>query len=149
MMRRFLVALALVLTPSLLLAAEPSEPLKVLFLGDKGHHPPADRAAQLIPVLAGRGIEITYTEKLADLNPENLARYDGLIVYANIDADRAGAGEGPARLRRRRQGLRPAPLRVVLLPQLAEVHRPGRRAVPQPRHRRVRHEGRRRRTTRS
>ena len=59
--------------------------LKVLFLGDQGHHRPADRAAQLTPVLAGRGIDVTYTEKLADLNPQNLARYDALLVYANID----------------------------------------------------------------
>ena len=59
--------------------------LKVLFLGDLGHHKPADRAAQLTPVLAGRGIDVTYTEKLGDLNPQNLARYDALLVYANID----------------------------------------------------------------
>jgi uncharacterized protein len=59
--------------------------LKVLFLGDQGHHRPADRAAQLTPVLAGRGIDVTYTEKLTDLNAQNLARYDALLVYANID----------------------------------------------------------------
>ncbi len=57
--------------------------LKVLFLGDQGHHQPADRAAQIIPVLAGRGINVTYTEKLADLNPENLAKFDALLIYAN------------------------------------------------------------------
>ena len=50
--------------------------IKVLFLGDQGHHRPADRAAQITPVLAGRGIDVTYTEKLGDLNPETLARYD-------------------------------------------------------------------------
>src|SRR4051795_6631811 len=59
--------------------------LSVLFLGDQEHHRPADRAAQLTPVMAGRGIEITYTEKVSDLNPETLANYDALIVYANID----------------------------------------------------------------
>jgi len=58
--------------------------IKVLFLGDGGHHRPADRAAQLTPVLAGRGIDVTYTEKLSDLNPETLARYDALLIYANI-----------------------------------------------------------------
>ncbi|HUY32528.1 MAG TPA: PVC-type heme-binding CxxCH protein [Pirellulales bacterium] len=65
-------------------AAEPA-PLKVLFLGDEGHHRPADRAAQWMPLMAGRGIEITYTENLAELNPENLARYDALLLYANIE----------------------------------------------------------------
>src|SRR5271156_4618530 len=59
--------------------------IKVLFLGDQGHHRPADRAAQITPVLAGRGIDVTYTEKLADLNPQNLASYDAILVYANID----------------------------------------------------------------
>jgi uncharacterized protein len=62
---------------------EPDRALSVLFLGDQGHHRPADRAAQITPVLAGRGIRVTYTEKLNDLNPETLARYDALIVYAN------------------------------------------------------------------
>jgi putative membrane-bound dehydrogenase-like protein len=60
-------------------------PLKVLFLGDRGHHNPADRAAQLIPVLAGRGIDLTYTERLGDLNRENLGRFDALVIYANIN----------------------------------------------------------------
>jgi putative membrane-bound dehydrogenase-like protein len=60
--------------------------LSVLFLGDRGHHRPADRAAQLVPVMHDRGIEVTYTEDVSRLNPETLARYDALIVYANIDA---------------------------------------------------------------
>ena len=110
-----------------LAADEPAKPgqkaapkaLNVLFLGDQGHHRPADRAAQLTPVLAGRGIKITYTEKLDDLNRETLGRYDALLIYANIDADRPRPGEGAARLRRRRRRVRAGPLRVVLLPQLA------------------------------
>ncbi len=69
-------------------AAPPAagKPLSVLFLGDKvGHHRPADRAAQLIPVLAMRGINVTYSEKLSDLNPANLAQYDVLLIYANAE----------------------------------------------------------------
>src|SRR4051812_35281939 len=58
--------------------------LGVLFLGDQGHHRPADRAAQLIPVLRSRGINVLYTEKLDDLNRDTLARFDALIIYANI-----------------------------------------------------------------
>ena len=65
-------------------AAEP--PLKVLFLGDQGHHQPAQRFAQLQPVLAPRGIELVYTERLEDLDPAVLAGYDALAVYANIGA---------------------------------------------------------------
>ncbi len=60
-------------------------PLNVLFLGDKGHHKPADRAAQLIPVMATRGIDITYTEAMSDLNPATLAKYDALMIYANTE----------------------------------------------------------------
>jgi uncharacterized protein len=60
-------------------------PLSVLFLGDRGHHVPADRAAQITPVLAGRGIRVTYTERVDDLNPETLAKHDALLIYANIN----------------------------------------------------------------
>src|SRR6476659_9764567 len=60
-----------------------ADTLKVLFLGDSGHHQPAARFAQLQPVLKERGIELTYSDKVEDLNPANLGKYDGLIVYAN------------------------------------------------------------------
>src|SRR5207248_2430704 len=62
--------------------AEPPK-LKVLFLGDSGHHKPADRFRQLQPAFAARGIELTYTDKLDDLNAKTLAGYDALLVYAN------------------------------------------------------------------
>src|SRR5687767_5456183 len=84
MMRR-LIAFAVCLFPALAAGAESPEPLKVLFLGDSGHHRPADRAEQLIPVMAGRGIAVTYTQKASDLNADTLAKYDALLVYANID----------------------------------------------------------------
>ncbi|WP_165068846.1 PVC-type heme-binding CxxCH protein [Paludisphaera rhizosphaerae] len=79
-----------------LLAAAPADsaPIRVLFLGDRGHHAPADRAAQITPVLALRGIDATYTEDVAALNLENLKKYDALLLYANIDEiapDRAKA----------------------------------------------------------
>ena len=60
-----------------------AKPQAVLFLGDRGGHRPADRFEQLAPVLAGRGIELTYTEIVSDLNPENLGKYDALVIYAN------------------------------------------------------------------
>src|SRR5437588_1411893 len=60
-----------------------AEPLKLLFLGDNGHHQPAARFAQLQPVLKERGIELTYSDKVEDLNAETLGKYDGLVIYAN------------------------------------------------------------------
>src|SRR5215471_14975875 len=67
--------------------AEPEKPakLKVLFLGDNGHHKPADRFKQLQPVFAKRGIELTYTDKLDDLNAKNLGGFDALMIYANSE----------------------------------------------------------------
>ena len=73
-------------------AAKP--PIRVLFLGDGGHHQPAQRFSQLEPVLAARGIELVYTDRLEDLDSRVLGQYDALAVYANIDtlpADREGA----------------------------------------------------------
>jgi hypothetical protein len=64
-------------------ATNESAQLRVLFLGDNGHHQPAARFRQLQPVLAERGIEMKYTDRLGDLNPRTLAEYDGLVVYAN------------------------------------------------------------------
>ena len=57
--------------------------LRVLFLGDNGHHRPADRFKQMQPALSSRGIEMTYTDKLEDLNPGKLAGYDALMIFAN------------------------------------------------------------------
>jgi uncharacterized protein len=80
MMRVFLFAvLASLLVSPWTIAAEEA-PIRVLFLGDDGPHRPAERFAQLEPVLAGRGIELTYTDRVADLNPETLAGYDALAV---------------------------------------------------------------------
>lgn len=57
--------------------------LRVLFLGDNAAHRPADRFKQLQPVLAGRHIELTYTDSLADLNRAKLAGFDALAIFAN------------------------------------------------------------------
>ncbi|NCY02894.1 MAG: glycosyl hydrolase, partial [Planctomycetia bacterium] len=87
--RRRGVSLLLLLLPALVVAptvpAAAAPPTRVLFLGDQGHHKPADLHAQLQPVLAPRGIELVYTERLADLAPAVLDGYDALAVYANID----------------------------------------------------------------
>jgi uncharacterized protein len=64
-------------------AADAPVPLKVLFLGDTGHHDPAARFKQIEPVLAARQISLEYSGSLDDLNPAKLAGYDCLVIYAN------------------------------------------------------------------
>lgn len=79
---RTLALLAVACAAPVLLAA----PLKVLFLGDNGHHKPAERLLELRPSMNARGIQITYTEDVAGaLSLENLKRYDALMIFANID----------------------------------------------------------------
>jgi putative membrane-bound dehydrogenase-like protein len=58
--------------------------IKLLFLGDQGHHQPAERFRQLEPALAKRGIDLTYTDRVEALNSQKLAGYDALVIYANI-----------------------------------------------------------------
>jgi uncharacterized protein len=85
MPRRFLGALFLLaLIPPLATAKEPT-PLKLLFLGDNGHHKPFDRYRQLQMAFAKRGIDVEYTDSVKALDPKVLEKFDGLIVFANTD----------------------------------------------------------------
>lgn len=77
------VLLLVILTSPSFAAEKGSDTIRVLFLGDRGHHKPAERFAQLQPVMTARNIELTYTESMPDLNPTNLARFDCLMIYAN------------------------------------------------------------------
>src|SRR5688500_6395787 len=58
--------------------------LEILFLGHKSEH---HNSEQYMPMLASslskEGIHFTYTDDPADLNDENLDKYDGLMIYAN------------------------------------------------------------------
>ncbi|MBW3628901.1 MAG: ThuA domain-containing protein [Gemmatimonadetes bacterium] len=67
--------------------------IKVLFLGDAGHHTPAERLRDVGTSMLNRGIELYYTERLADLNPENLRGYDAVLLYANYEGDLPRAQE--------------------------------------------------------
>ena len=67
------------------LSAQESPKIRILFLGDQGHHQPAARFRQLQPILAERGVDMTYTESAAALDPKILNRYDGLLIYANTE----------------------------------------------------------------
>ncbi len=65
--------------------ADAADPIKIIFLGDQGHHRPADFAGRVAPVLKAQGIDIEYTEDMNVLSDERLKSFDGLLVYANID----------------------------------------------------------------
>ncbi len=82
---RFVVTLLLCLGMDLSVSAADSKPLKLLYLGDNGHHQPRARFGQLQPVLKARGIQLEYTDAVGDLNAEKLAKFDGLVLFANID----------------------------------------------------------------
>lgn len=59
--------------------------LEILFLGDNGHHRPIERVPTIMAALGSKGINFTYSDQLEDLNPSNLAKYDGVLLYANWD----------------------------------------------------------------
>lgn len=65
-----------------LLAQEPRH-VEVLFFGDDGHHRPLDMYRIFKEVSGNRGINLTYEKRVEALTPENLAKYDVLLVYAN------------------------------------------------------------------
>jgi len=68
------------------LASPTEHRLKLLFLGDNGHHEPRARFQQLLTVMKASGIDLDYSDRASDLRVETLHQYDGLIVYANIDS---------------------------------------------------------------
>jgi len=73
---------AMMVTPTLAQAPAGGR-VKALFLGDNGHHRPYQRAKEILPVLAHRGVDMFYTDDPADLNPEELSKYHTLIFYNN------------------------------------------------------------------
>jgi uncharacterized protein len=83
-MKQLLSTLLIVLAFSTL--AQKPRRLEVLFLGDSGHHNPMARYAQIASALGTKGINFSYTDQLADINDDNLAKYDAILVYANHDA---------------------------------------------------------------
>lgn len=118
-------------------ADETSEPrLRLDFLGDNGHHEPARRAAELLPVLAERGIDVRYSDNLDDvLSPENLKQLDGLIVYANIDEISDSQAQALLKFVQSGGGFIPLHCTVLLLPQQCRCRGLDRRPVPTSWHR--------------
>ena len=68
------VSAALLAGPLAMTAESEARPVRLLFLGDQGHHKPALRCAQLKQAFGIRGIHLYYTEDMKELNPENLAK---------------------------------------------------------------------------
>jgi putative membrane-bound dehydrogenase-like protein len=55
-------------------------------LGDRGHHQPASLFRAIQKPLADVGIDLEYSEDVdATLNADRLAKFDALLIYANID----------------------------------------------------------------
>lgn len=61
----------------------PGDHLRVLFLGDNGHHQPAMRALDAQPHLSSKGIHVVYTDHTDALSVENLSTFDVLLLYGN------------------------------------------------------------------
>lgn len=69
------------------LATESARRAEVLFLGNESRHHNSGKYAPWLAIeLFKGGVNLTYTTDPNDLNEENLARYDGLIIYANHDS---------------------------------------------------------------
>jgi putative membrane-bound dehydrogenase-like protein len=69
-------------------APVPGKPrrIEILFLGNKATlHDSTRFAPMLKAALAGEGLNFTYTTDPNDLNAQNLAQYDALMIYANHD----------------------------------------------------------------
>jgi len=67
-----------------LISASEARRLEVLFLGDNGHHRPAERIPQIMQGLGPRGINFTYTANPDCLHDGTLEKFDALMIYANI-----------------------------------------------------------------
>ncbi|QJE96552.1 PVC-type heme-binding CxxCH protein [Luteolibacter luteus] len=85
---RYLLPLLLLGVAALFAQKEPAKApdprrLEVLFFGDDGHHQPLERYRIFKEVSGNRGINLTYEKRMEALTPENLAKYDVLLVYAN------------------------------------------------------------------
>ncbi len=77
----------------IVLPTDSARHVEVLFLGaPTANHPahdPVERYRILKKALGTSGIDLTYTEDLADLKPEMLGKFDALMFYGNWKADAA------------------------------------------------------------
>ena len=60
--------------------------VEILVLGHESEHHNSEKLMMYLQTpLFQRGINLTYTSDVADLNPTKLNNYDGLMIYANHD----------------------------------------------------------------
>jgi putative membrane-bound dehydrogenase-like protein len=83
-MKKIVLFLTLMLSFSSIFA-QTGRRLEILFLGDNGHHKPIERVPTIMAALGNKGINFTYTDKLEDINAQNLSKYDALMIFANWD----------------------------------------------------------------
>ena len=79
---------ALVVVSSVAISFTHAADLNLLFIGDNGPHQPARRFAELAPALEQRGIAIKYTDRMVDVNPETLAKFDGVVLVRQYRSHR-------------------------------------------------------------
>jgi hypothetical protein len=111
--------------------------IQILFLGHNSkHHDSARFGPMLFKALEADDITFTYTAEPNDLNSATLAKYDGVMIYANHDTitpeQKSAAG-----FCGRRQGISAHPRGFVLLQEFARLRRARWCAVPESWHRRV------------
>jgi hypothetical protein len=80
-------------------------------------------------MLLSRGIQLVYTEDVADLDPAILKRYDGLLIYANIDRITQSQENALLDYVERRRWIVRAALRLLLLPEFGSLRGSGWRPV--------------------
>jgi hypothetical protein len=74
-------------TPAVKAGASKGRRAEVLFLGHNSKHHDSGKYAPWLSIkLFKSGINMSYTVDPNDINPENLKKYDGLIIYANHDS---------------------------------------------------------------
>ena len=90
--RFLLVTMSLLANCALLLsllvptAVAADQRVKVIMLGDNGHHQPASLYRSIQKPLANVGIDIEYSDDVeATLDSAKLASFDALLIYGNID----------------------------------------------------------------
>src|SRR4051812_13323923 len=90
-MKKYLAIVAICLTALLSFKATlqketKSRRLEILLLGHKSEHHFSEKFAEIVSQeFFKNGINISYTTDVNDLNTETLAKYDGLMIYANYD----------------------------------------------------------------
>ncbi|MFO0808435.1 MAG: PVC-type heme-binding CxxCH protein [Gemmataceae bacterium] len=83
MPRRFAVLPVLVVILAVLVGRTTGDEarLKVMVLGDRGHHRPHEFAKLIGEALGKVGIDTTFTVDVAELTPQTLAKYDALMIF--------------------------------------------------------------------